>query len=96
MVDDCEENTRMKRKLSRNPHGLNFLPEFLRNNRKATDGSDSDIAVNDINRDNIGLLVDGTSTPNANSGSSSPRDDDTLSTSIGNRRYFSSIYILNL
>jgi hypothetical protein len=29
MVDPCEDNCRMKHKLNKNPHGLDYLPNFL-------------------------------------------------------------------
>lgn len=39
VVDHCEDNFRMKRKLSRSPHGVQYLPNFLKKSMEAHEQS---------------------------------------------------------
>ncbi len=89
MIDNCEESNRMKRKICRNPNGLDFLTEFIRNNRKSSICHGGIEATQGIQKDEIGLLLEGTiSNPvdgketTAHSGENQP-DDDGLNENIG-------------
>ena len=63
MVDNLEDNCRMKRKLTRNPHGLDFLPQFLESNKAVISpdskkNNDNTKSSDAANLNEVDLLVD--------------------------------------
>jgi len=62
MLDPSEENNRMKRKLTLNPFGVDYLPKFLRQTAATINGVGPSPV---ISNEGIQLLVDASTTTSA-------------------------------
>lgn len=66
MVDPCEDNCRMKHKLNKNSHGLDYLPNFLRNtlisSNEATELAAANMRLNSSNSNSMNDLTSAATT----------------------------------